>query len=164
MTRRAAPLAALGAALLVAGCGGTSEEDALWCPNVEAVAGLDRLALSYPGADAPVPTRLDVLETVCVTDGDDLLVGSSVAIRLGDGKPAGDVRVPYTVVLDGPAGPQDARTDVAVVPAGAIGTTTYAEHRFTGLAARDDVALRLLYALVADEATQRRLTEERARP
>ena len=72
--------------------------------------------------------------------------------------------ISYTVVLDGPAGPQDARTDVAVVPAGAIGTTTYAEHRFTGLAARDDVALRLLYALVADEATQRRLTEERARP
>lgn len=160
---RAAKLGALGAALLVAGCG-TAQEEALWCPNVEAVAGLDRLALSYPGADAPVPTRLDVVETICIADGDDLLVGSSVAIRLGEGKPAGDVRVPYTVVLDRPAGPQDARTDVAVVPAGAIGTTTFAEHRFTGLAARDDLAVRLLYALVADEETRRRLAEERPRP
>jgi hypothetical protein len=161
---RGAKFGASGIALLVAACGGSGPEDALWCPNVEAVAGLDRLALAYPGADAPVPTRLDVLETVCIADGDDLLVGSSVAIRLGEGKPAGDVRVPYTVVLDGPAGPQDARTDVAVVPAGAIGTTTFAEHRFTGLAARDDLAVRLLYALVADEETRRRLAEDRPRP
>ena len=157
---RAAKLGALGAALLVAGCG-TAQEEALWCPNVEAVAGLDRLALSYPGADAPVPTRLDVVETICIADGDDLLVGSSVAVRLGEGKPAGDVRVPYTVVLDGPAGPQDARTDVAVVPAGAVGVTTYLEHRFAGLATRDDVAVRLLYALVADDEARRRLAQER---
>jgi len=156
--------AALAFALALAACGGSSAEQALWCPNVEAVAGLDRLALPYPGAAERVPTRLDVLETACVVDDDDLLVGSVVAIRLGEGKPAGEVRVPYTVVLDTPEGPGDARTDVAIVPAGAIGTTAYLEHRFAGLAERDDVAARLLYALVADDDTRAELARERPRP
>lgn len=161
---RARRAVALGLGLALGACGGTSEEEALWCPNVEAVAGLDRLALPYAGAAERVPTRLDVLETACVVDGEDLLVGSVVAVRLGEGKPAGEVRVPYTVVLDTPDGPGDARSDVAVVPAGAIGTTAYLEHRFAGLAQRDDVAVRLLYALVADDETRAELARERPRP
>jgi hypothetical protein len=156
--------AVLVVGLALAGCGGTGAEQALWCPDVEAVAGLDRLALPYAGATEPVPTRLDVLETACVVDERDLLVGSVIAVRLGEGKPAGEVRVPYTVVLDTPDGPRDARGDVAIVPAGAIGTTAYLEHRFAGLAERDDVAVRLLYALVADDDTRADLARERPRP
>jgi hypothetical protein len=112
-----------------------------------------------------VATRLDVVDAVCAVDGDDLLVGSVIAIRLGAGKPTGEVRVPYTVVLDRPEGPGDARTDVAVVPAGAVGTTSYLEHRFAGMAADDDdVAVRLLFALVADAETRAELAERRPRP
>ena len=160
------PGRAAAAALLatLVACGGTSEERARWCPSVEAVAGLDRLALAYPGASGRVPTRLDVVDAACAVDGDDLLVGSVIAVRLGEGKPAGEVRVPYTVVLDTPEGPRDARADVAVVPAGAVGATSYFEHRFEGLADRDDVAVRLLYALVADAETRAELAERRPRP
>jgi hypothetical protein len=157
-------VAASALVLALAACGGTSEERARGCPSVAAVAGLDRLALAYPGVEERVPTRLDVLETACVVEGDDLLVGSVVAFRLGRGKPAGAVRIPYTVVLDRPEGPSDARTDVAIVPAGAVGTRTYLEHRFEGLAERDDVAVRLLYALVADAESRDALTERRPRP
>lgn len=160
--RLASALAGLGLGL--AACGGGTVEEALFCPNVEAVAGLDRLALSYPGVETRVPTRLDIVDTVCAVDGDDLLVGNVLQIRLGAGKPPDKVVVPYTVVLDRPEGPGDARADVAVVPAGAIGTTTYVEHRFAGLAARDDVAVRLLYALVADDATRAELAAEVPRP
>jgi hypothetical protein len=145
-------------------CGGQSAEDLTWCPNVAAVAGLDRLALSYPGASERVPTRLDVVDTACTAEGDDLLVGNVIAVRLGRNRPAGEVRVPYTVVLDTPDGPSEAWTEVAVVPAGAVGTASYFEHRFEGLAARDDVSVRVLYALVADEATRARLAEEIGRP
>ncbi len=104
------------------------------------------------------------MDTACIAEGDDLVVGNVLAIRLGEGKPAGEVRVPYTVVLDRPEGPGDARNEVAVVPAGAVGTTTYFEHRFAGLAARDDVAVRLLYALVPDEAARAEIAEDVPRP
>jgi hypothetical protein len=160
-TSRAAALALL---VTLAACGGPGMEGARWCPSVQAVAGLDRLALTYPGASGRVATRLDVVDAVCAVDGDDLLVGSVIAIRLGAGKPTGEVRVPYTVVLDRPEGPGDARTDVAVVPAGAVGTTSYLEHRFAGMAADDDVAVRLLFALVADAETRAELAERRPRP
>jgi hypothetical protein len=159
--RRAAATALV---LALAACGGTAEERARWCPSVEAVAGLDRLALAYPGAAERVPTRLDVVETACVTEGPDLLVVSLVDFRLGENKPAGEVRIPYTVVLDGPEGPRDARSDVAVVPAGAVGTRTFLEHRFAGLAERDDVAVRLLLALVADAEARAAIAETRPRP
>jgi len=149
--------------LLLAGCSGGQEAE-LYCPRVAAVAGLDRVAVSYPGATAPVPTRLDIIDVACVTDGDDLLVGNVLAVQLGRNRPAGVVEVPYTLVLDTPEGPRDARSEVVVVPAGAVGTTAYFEHRFAGLANRDDVAVRLLYALVPDEPTRARLAEERPRP
>ena len=164
MTRPGRAAGLLAAALGLAACGGAAAEDLTWCPNVEAVAGLDRLSLAYPGAETRVPTRLDIVDTACVRDGDDLLVGNVLAVRLGAGKPAGEVRVPYTIVLDRPDGPADARSEVAVVPAGAVGTTTYFEHRFAGLAERDDVAVRLLYALVADDAARAELADEVPRP
>jgi len=131
---------------------------------VEAVAGLDRMHLAYPGAAARVPTRLDIVDTACVREEGDLIVGNVLAIRLGEGKPAGEVRVPYTIVLDHPDGPADARTEVAVVPAGAVGTTTYFEHRFEGMAQRDDAAARLLYALVPDPDTRDALAAEISGP
>ncbi|MFP4127305.1 MAG: hypothetical protein ACLFU0_11750 [Alphaproteobacteria bacterium] len=161
---RTGRVAAVALLATLAACGGTREERVRWCPSVEAVAELDRLALPYPGASERVATRLDVVDSACAVDGEDLLVGSVIAVRLGEGKPAGEVRVPYTVVLDSPEGPRDARSDVAVVPAGAVGTTSYFEHRFEGLADQDEVAVRLLYALVADTEMRAELAERRGRP
>jgi hypothetical protein len=149
--------------LVLAGCSG-GDEELIVCPRVDAVDGLDRLANTYPGAAEPVATALDIVRIACIEDGDDLIVGSVVSIRLGANRPAGDVRVPYTLVIDTPSGQTGYRADVAIVPAGVDGVYETFEHRFEGLAGREDVAVRLLYALVPDEAERARLERERPRP
>ena len=155
---------AIGSLLVLAGCAGGGGDELIVCPRVDAVAGLDRLAITYPGAAEPVRTSLDIAQVACIRDGDDLVVGSVVAIGLAGERPPGDVRVPYTLVIDTPDGQTGYRADTAVVPAGSAGVYEAFEHRFEGLAAHDDVALRLLYALVPDEAERARLARERPRP
>ncbi len=152
----------LGALLVLAGCGGGGEP--IVCPRVDVVAGLDRLAITYPGATEPVPTSLDIAQVACIEEGDDLVVGSIVAIGLAGERPPGDVRVPYTLVIDTPEGPTGHRADTAVVPAGSAGVYEAFEHRFEDLAARENVNVRLLYALVPDEPERARLARERPRP
>lgn len=160
---RARRLAGVGVAFALTACGGGAEE-AIFCPRVDAVAGLDRLAIAYEGAGAPVPTALDVVDATCVEEDGDLVVGTVLEIRLGPERPPGEVRVPYTIAVDTPDETRGSRAEIAVVPPGAAGVYEYHAHRFAGLAGRDDVRIRLLVALVPDEAERERLAAERPRP
>ncbi len=148
--------------LVVAGCAG--DEQLIVCPPVEAVAGLDRLDQSYPGASVPVRTSLDVVAAVCERDGDEVVVGSAIAVRLDANRPPGPVTVPFTVAVDTPSGIVAVEAETLVVPPGAGVVTAGFEHRFTSDAAGDEIAARVLYSLVPDAREYERLEQERPRP
>lgn len=152
------------AILALTGCGGGQEAVAPSCPRVDAVAGLDRLDLAYPGAERPVRTALDIVDVGCEVEGDELLVGAAVAVRLLGARPPGVVEVPFTVVIDTPQGMTPSQASSALIPPGATGTIEYFEHRFPVAAAREEVLVRVLYALVPDERELDRLSRERPRP